>query len=535
MVSIGHDPEALVWVALVDGPRAARQARDQGAALLLPWPDASALLEATLDAADDLARERLRLRVFERAFRDSPAWLEITDAEVVWWEVSRGFEQATGYRRDEVVGRTPAQVLRSGIHDASFFQAILQQMHSAGHWRGDMLSLRKDGSVAVTDTFLGHVALRGRPAAQFACRRHLRPSVPGSLYDSLSAHTTLPWLVARRASGRVAECHPSLAHALGVDGDCVGRTVSELGLTLALPDPGQEAREDLWAAGGAYEVYARGHAVGDVELVMVSFTDITDRKLEAEKLDAAVHDLAVARDQALAAGQAKSAFLAAMSHDLRTPLNAIIGYTELLEEELDHAGPAAQEDLARIGGAGRHLLSLVDDVLDLARVEAGTVKLDMDWVDGADLVSSAADSVRLRAQRRGLALRLDLAGCEPVHTDGRRVRQILINLLSNAVKYADPGEVRVGQQGHEFFVADQGPGLDQDQLHAIFQPFHRLQSGGSGVGLRPGDQPSAGPVSRWNPGGGPRAQRRHALHPDAPDVGGGLIPPCSHRPPSYGA
>jgi len=486
-LSIGADDDALCWVALVGDPSEADEARQQGASMLLAWPDAAGLFESTVELALRQTHERLGFQVMRKAVRMSPAWVEITEPDITWWEVSEGFEDGTGYRRDEVIGRTPAEVLRSSVHSPAFFRQLQAQVRGEpGHWRGDMLSQRRDGGLAITDTLVAAILVNGRPAAQFASRRHNQARTAGSMYDRLETETRRPWWLARRADGVVLAHHAGLPDLLAGERELLGHPLRELGLCDVLPGSGQRLTSDRWLGGRAYEQHCHGLVVGEVELVLGVLDDITERKLEAERREAMVHDLKVARDQALAAGQAKSAFLAAMSHDLRTPLNAILGYTELLKEDLAdpeaRPGPEQLDDLSRVAGAGRHLLGLVDDVLDLARVEAGAVDIEHDWIDGAELLEQIADTVRLRASARRMQLTVTVDG-HPVYSDARRVRQVLTNLVSNAVKYAVEGRVQLVQRGHSFHVVDDGPGLDDAQLQSIFQPFHRLQAGGSGVGL----------------------------------------------------
>lgn len=186
------------------------------------------------------------------------------------------------------------------------------------------------------------------------------------------------------------------------------------------------------------------------------------------------------REAKLAAEQsnlAKSSFLAAMSHELRTPLNAIIGYAELIEEEFA-AHPQVKEDLGRIHGAGRHLLTMVNDILDVAKIDAG--KMDIEPVD-FDLATSAREMGRLTrplAEGKGLVPEVDAD--EPVwaRADQARVHHVLLNLLSDACKFTDRGTVRlrvpaVGPAADAAMleVADTGIGMSAEQLSRIFDEF----------------------------------------------------------------
>lgn len=187
------------------------------------------------------------------------------------------------------------------------------------------------------------------------------------------------------------------------------------------------------------------------------------------------------------ANRAKSTFLAHMSHELRTPLNAVIGYTELL---LEDASPQQRGDLARVEGAGRHLLELVDQLLDLARIEAGRLELSHEVVDLDALTADVLDEVRPLADRQRARLVREVAGPLSAHTDRLRVRQVLLNLLSNACKFTEDGTVtvraaRAGGRIH-IEVQDDGVGMDAAELVRVFEPFEQGHAGvhrGTGLGL----------------------------------------------------
>jgi len=216
--------------------------------------------------------------------------------------------------------------------------------------------------------------------------------------------------------------------------------------------------------------------------------DVTEhlRLLEAEK----------ARDRAEAANRAKSDFLSRMSHELRTPLNAMLGFAQLLE--LDRRHPIAPEQrpwVAQIQQAGWHLLEMINEVLDLSRIESGNVKLQIEPINLAELLTASIGMVDADAKRRGIAISTSLAdGTGVLMGDATRVKQILVNLLSNAVKYnTDSGRIHVatrlaGAQTVELAVTDTGLGMTPEQLAELFQPFNRLgreesAHEGTGIGL----------------------------------------------------
>ena len=205
-------------------------------------------------------------------------------------------------------------------------------------------------------------------------------------------------------------------------------------------------------------------------------------------------ELQVARLQADRANQAKSAFLSNMSHELRTPLNAILGFAQILASEQLPSTPAQKKQFAgNILQASRHLLRLINDILDLAKVESGALTLETEQVGLSQVLQECRTLVDPLARMRGVELRLSVADGVSVMADRVRLKQVLINLLSNAIKYnREYGTVSVhcteasGAGVLRLSVQDTGAGLDEKQLEAMFQPFNRLgQEGGTqeGTGL----------------------------------------------------
>ncbi len=197
-----------------------------------------------------------------------------------------------------------------------------------------------------------------------------------------------------------------------------------------------------------------------------------------------------------AASQAKSDFLAGMSHELRTPLNAVIGFAELMlmNERAEPLTRRQSQSVEQILGSGRHLLSLIEEVLDLARIEAGKLSMSVERVDPQLVVRQVCDNLRPQAEAAGVTLRAPAptAGLGVV-ADRTRLRQVLINLLSNAIKYNRQGgdvllEVRQTPEGVALSVHDTGVGIPEDRMSELFQPFSRLgretsDVAGTGIGL----------------------------------------------------
>ena len=229
-----------------------------------------------------------------------------------------------------------------------------------------------------------------------------------------------------------------------------------------------------------------------------------DSRLRFQVEDMA-RELKEARDEALAkrfeaetANASKSAFLANMSHELRTPLNAILGFSEIIAEEcFGSVGNPQYKEYARdIHGSGAHLLSLINDLLDIAKIEAGRMELQPGQLDTRAMLDAALKLVITKAAEKHqvLVMRVDPA-CPALYADERALKQILINLVSNAVKYTPAGgniDVVADRAPDGFFrlmVRDDGPGIPREKLGKIFEPFSQVdnhfdrQAGGTGLGL----------------------------------------------------
>lgn len=306
-------------------------------------------------------------------------------------------------------------------------------------------------------------------------------------------------------TGGVREANPRMRELLGLSGDApLTRAIDALvhpadraplqALIQRLhQDPGSTIhhqlrllRDDgqaLWTQAG---LSALSDASGRAQRLVAVFEDITERLRLA--------DAERARERAEAASQAKSEFLSRMSHELRTPLNAILGFTQLLSLDRQPALSARQSDrAAQVQRAGWHLLHMIDDMLDLSRIEAGQIQLDITAVPLAAMVADSLDLVEQSAAERQVRIVNDTLGSPlAAQADRTRLKQVLTNLLSNAVKYNRPGgtlrcQMSRGAGGRVVIkVQDSGIGMNAEQLRGLFQPFSRLgreHSGIEGTGL----------------------------------------------------
>ncbi|MBL8328697.1 MAG: response regulator [Rubrivivax sp.] len=343
--------------------------------------------------------------------------------------------------------------------------------------------------------------------------RHLDPSrvIPGRVRTAFD--TLAEGLIVLDPKGRIVLANRAFADVLKVEPEAlIGREAGALGWSQPVQEGvgafhwasmvanGEahrnvlmylndgEGRRRSFMINGSPVPGAGGKAAG----MLVSLDDVT--ALEEKEIQ-----LRVARDAAETANRAKSDFLANMSHEIRTPMNAILGFAELLRRGWQTDGQQSQKHLDTILSSGRHLLALINDILDLSKVEAGRLEVERIPCAVHEVVNEVAAIMQVRAQERGIRLDVDYPEALPatVLTDPGRLRQVVTNLVGNAIKFTREGGVTVsvrlldrgppGRLGID--VRDSGIGIPTDKLEAIFEPFVQAEAsttrqfGGTGLGL----------------------------------------------------
>jgi PAS domain S-box-containing protein len=370
-----------------------REGRD---AVVGIWRDITAEKEA-----------KTQIRMLSMAVEQSPSAVIITDLDAKITYVNDAFCQATGYGREEALGKDPG-FIKSGKTPSTTYEALWAALNAGESWTGELVNRTKDG--------------RERTE---------------------SAHI----LPLRDTDGRVR-------HYVALKED-----ITET----------KRMAEELQT----YHVHL-------------------EQLVEARTLE-----LQQAKQAAESASRAKSDFLANMSHEIRTPMNAIIGLTHLLERDV--SDPVHTERLAKISGAAQHLLGIINDILDLSKIEAGRLQLEQSDFELERIIDNICGLMRERAGEKRIELVVDLQGLPPIlHGDGLRLGQILLNFLGNAVKFTESGSIWLhgrttrrpdGGLMTRFEVRDTGIGLTPEQQGRLFDSFEQADAsttrkyGGTGLGL----------------------------------------------------
>jgi len=446
------------------------------------------------------------------------AIVSATDENGTIVEVNDKFCAICGYSRRELIGQNH-RIVKSGIHPDSLYQGMWRTITSGSVWQGTVCNRKKDGGYYwVEATIVPILDEHGLPWRYISIRTDITEFKQAHEQLELELGRTHALLEALGEGvfgvdhlGICTFINPAALAMLGYEQDDVlGKNAHLLfhgSVTLLSQVPEGECpvcdtlKDGISRKTDDNNLFRKDGALLPVSLsvspigcsdggsgcgVVAVFRDLTRRKaMEA--------GLITARDEAQGANQAKSLFLSNMSHELRTPLNAILGFGQLLEGD-PGLNPDQLDSVQEITRAGSHLLELVNEVLDLARIESGRQALKLGPIAVDELVDECLSLTSTQAASRGICFALPaVSGCM-LHADRTRLKQALVNLLSNAVKYNRPGgEVRLeyelpDERRIRIHVHDTGAGIAPERLSELFQPFHRLgqelgEVEGTGIGL----------------------------------------------------
>ena len=439
------------------------------------------------------------------------------DGAIVLW--NEGAHRLYGYAADEMLGKHKALLHTAQDAEAGMPRRMMDGALADGKWVGPVERVRKDGtqftaSVAMTprmapdDRHVGFVLVSRDISEQMQLTRELERA---QNYARSLVESAPDAMVIVNADGIIRLANAETERLFGYDREeIIGRPV-EILIPERFKRQHPRHRAEFSAAprtramGVGLELRGRREDGSEfpVEIslsplesedelfVTASIRDVTERK-RAEQA------LVDANTRLEAASRAKNRFLASMSHELRTPLNAILGFAGTLLMGLPgELNEEQSKQLRIVQSSGRHLLSLINDLLDLARIEAGKLELHLVEIDLAELLDEVAVTLGPLAQEKGLVLEVAPSSVPPITSDRRALRQILINLTNNAIKFTDSGSVRLvltheardGTQVTRVAVIDTGHGIRDEDQERLFAAFEQIGGAtaqpyeGTGLGL----------------------------------------------------
>lgn len=469
------------------------------------------------------------LQLSDCAFKDGLQAVMITDPSGVILRVNPMFSEITGFSAQEAVGQKP-KILSSDRHDKAFYMAFQQSLLDAGRWEGELWNRRKNGEVFAVyeniSTVCGptgeiryYIALfqditerkRSNEALQRAYgeNRAITEAIHDSLY-MLDISGNLVWWNKRlqEVTGLPADALKGRAGVEMFIEEDRAMVQSAIRASFETGYAEVEARK-ITAAGPAYYHY-NAVRVFDEQANVIGITgvgrDISERK-ESEarikqlnqeleqRVDERTAELLAAKLEAERANRAKSEFLSSMSHELRTPLNAILGFSQLLKLS-SNLSQQELDNVDEVLNGGKHLLELINEILDLAKIESGKIDFSLETLDCQQIAKECLEMMQPLKQRYQVHLHAEFTDDADTYVtaDKTRLKQVLLNLLSNAFKYNRPGgSVRlsienVAQDKVRCVIMDSGAGITLERQTDLFQAFNRLgaekmEIEGTGIGL----------------------------------------------------
>jgi len=468
-----------------------------------------------VDITENLETEKER--DFQKFAMDEHAIVSIVDVEGNITYANDKFCAISGYSRDELIGQNH-RLVNSGLHPPAFYADLWRTITNGQVWRGHIRNLKKDGSYYWVDaTIVPSLNEKGKPFQYIAIRTDITrlKETERTLEKSESryrqvAEVSSDWVWEMDENLRFTHLSEGYQRLTGIDPSySLGKTRDQLTLESELAKPQwqehlldmKEMREFrnfqyvyVDPAGEKRHFRISGSPVHDENDNFLGYrgtsSDVSDR--EEAKLA-----LELAKDEADKANKAKSEFLSSMSHELRTPMNAILGFGQMLDFNPQEPLTKAQKsNVEQILKGGKHLLDLINDVLDLTKIEAGKIELSIEDIPIDAVINDSLTLVRDMAVSRDIKISVPDADMVilSVRADFTRLKQVVLNLMSNAIKYnRDGGAVTVhykktpeGQV--RVSITDTGEGIPENMQSELFQAFSRLgaersEIEGTGIGL----------------------------------------------------
>jgi len=483
---------------------------------LINYEGKPALLGTMLDITDRIKAEQ-RNRIMSQLLLSLNDAVVLTDENGNILEVNDAFCRITGYSKDEVIGKNP-RILKSGLHDANFYKEMWDSILTKGYWKGEIINKKKNGEFyfallsisSIKDEvhgltyYLGiqsDITERKKAEEQIRYQANLLENVNDAIIAADLNYRITSWnKAAEKMYGYKAE-------------EVIGKEISEV-VKVEFPGLTREQVRQILQEKGFWQgeaihynrfgekIYVssslsiirdiNGNPIGTVGINR----DITEQKKAEEKLKLYAEQLEIANAQLQELNKLKSEFLANTSHELRTPLNSIIGFLNLIKEGLYESKEEMMQFVDNALMSARHLLNIINDILDIAKIEAGKLELTIEDVEVSELLQEVWTLSHVQAEQKKLEYRI-IYPEKPIFIRGdrNRLKQILLNLIGNSIKFTHKGGVTVKaevfeEKGHcQFSVIDTGIGISKEKQAKLFQKFVQADGtttrkyGGTGLGL----------------------------------------------------
>ncbi len=483
---------------------------------LITYDGKPALLGTMLDITDRVKAEQ-RNRILSNLLLNLNNAVVITDEEGNILEVNDAFCKITGYSKEEAIGNNP-RILKSGYHDSEFYKSMWESILTKGYWSGEIINKRKNGEIyfaflsitSVKDEVHGvtyYLGIQADITEKKKIEEQLR-------YQANLLENVNDAIIAADLNYRITSWNKAAEKMYGYKAEeVIGKEIAEV-VKVEIPNLTRgELRKIIQEKG-----FWRGEAIhynrfGEKIYVSSSISivrdsqgkpigtvginrDITEQKMAEEKLKLYAEQLEIANAQLQELNKLKSEFLANTSHELRTPLNSIIGFLNLIKDGLyeNHEEMIKFVDKALI--SAKHLLGIINDILDIAKIEAGRLELNIEDVEVSELLSEVWTLSHVQVEQKKLEYKIIYPEKQIfIKGDRNRLKQVLLNLIGNSIKFTHRGGITVkaevfDDKGYcQFTVSDTGIGISKEKQAKLFQKFVQADGtttrkyGGTGLGL----------------------------------------------------
>ncbi|MCX7762159.1 MAG: PAS domain S-box protein [Candidatus Kryptonium sp.] len=475
-----------------------------------------AILGTMLDITDKVKAEQ-RNRILSNLLLNLNDAVVITDEQANILEVNDAFCRITGYSKDEVIGKNP-RILKSGLHEPEFYKDMWESILTKGYWSGEIINKKKNGEfyfaflsiTSVKDELHGVTYYLGIQS-DITERKKIEEQIR---YQANLLENVNDAIIAADLNYRITSWNKAAERMYGYKSEeVIGKEISEV-VPVEFPNLSRDEvrkiilEKGFWKGEAIHynrfgeKIYvsssitvvkdSQGNPIGTVGINR----DITEQKKAEEKLKLYAEQLEIANAQLQELNKLKSEFLANTSHELRTPLNSIIGFLNLIKEGLYENHEEMMKFVDNALMSARHLLNIINDILDIAKIEAGKLELNIEDIEVSELLYEVWTLSHVQAEQKKLEYKFIYPERNVfIRGDRNRLKQILLNLIGNAIKFTHKGGITVKAEVFEekgfcqFTVSDTGIGIPKEKQAKLFQKFVQADGtttrkyGGTGLGL----------------------------------------------------